>query len=168
MKRKAQIAALICGATVSAMATAMAPVTHTFEETLMPGDTFAEVLTYAAGTYVENTWNFELLEPMGVAGVLSDLQVTNLLGISGFTVNVYGTNFTEANDLLEVSSSLPSGVYAFTVKGTALRSWGGSYALSVGTAPNSEPHNWAIVLVGLGLLGLRIREHLSQAKPHLG
>jgi len=139
MKTKAQIAAFICGASMSAMASAMAPLHPAFNETLSDGGIFSEGVSYSAGMYFEDTWNVELTESMGVAGLSSDLQTGSLQAISG----------SSDQDM-------------------AVEPWGGSHVLSVSSAHVPEPQNWAILLVGIGLLALRMRELISQAKPHLG
>ena len=125
-----------------------------------PGQTFTDYL------------NFNLL-----ASPLSTLVSTvTIAPFIGFETGTFSANLSSGTSpggsligsvaLGGSQFNLAPGAYSITVTGTALSSpaIGGSYNLMV-AAPVPEPHEWAMMLAGLGLVGWAARRRKAAAEP---
>ncbi len=128
----------------------------------------------AAGAFIDNLF-FSITLPSIGTGVLSDVFVNApsmpLFDITGLSANLWadlGTIGTvDASDILllplgsgdyiQGSGLLVTGDYYFQLTGTGAGALGGQYFYNAAAVPVPEPTSWAMLLAGLGLVGLQLR-----------
>lgn len=136
-----------------------APVTY--------GDTFAVA---AQGT-INHSLTFTITTPLYAGSGVSDIplsvtaanfnmDITNLSAqIFDSSNNLYVSyvQFGDADHLVLPANSLfAAGNYTLKIGGTS-SSNGGFYSVGAATIPVPEPETWAMLLAGLGLVGMRLR-----------
>jgi hypothetical protein len=76
-------------------------------------------------------------------------------------------NFVQNGDAdhltLPDNTFFAAGDYTMLVGGNATGSAGGLYNITAVTAPVPEPETWGMLLAGLGLIGLRLRQKRAHA-----
>jgi len=119
------------------------------------GDTFTDKYTFTLTG--SSTVVGDLLSYTGNAK--NGLDITNLAlyGTSGLLLT--GTQVsTGATDIWQLSSAtLGAGDYYLAVSGSAVSKSAGSYSLGVTVTPVPEPETYAMLLGGLGLMGVVAR-----------
>lgn len=119
------------------------------------GDTFTDKYTFTLTG--ASTITGDLLSYTGNAK--NGLDITNLAlyGTSGLLLT--GTQVsTGASDVWQLSSAvLGAGNYYLAVSGSAVSKSAGSYSLGVTVTPVPEPETYAMLLGGLGLMGVVAR-----------
>jgi len=141
----------------------------------------AAAASYSAGTlgstpYINNvsvpvgsfldTYTFDLAAPsMDLVGTVNSLELgwhgLSLLHISDLTatlqpVGTPGVIGSWTGNPMNVLATVAPGSYQLALSGVADGSAGGNYTLSL-AAPVPEPESYAMMLAGLGLLGLAAR-----------
>jgi len=131
-----------------------------------------------AGT-IDHSLTFAITTPLYAGSGVSDVPLSVNFGsftltvadITGLRATIYkGSNFitpfatfTSAGNpdylTLPASSYFSAGNYTLKIGGTtAPGASGGLYTVAAVTVPVPEPETWAMLLVGLSLVGLRLRQ----------
>jgi hypothetical protein len=129
------------------------------DQFVLPSASFDDLLTFST-----------LASP--VSSVVSNISFTfpgGGFGISPFSAMLYaGSTGTGAGTLVASGGStlnLTPGDYSIRFTGTATGASGGLWSASV-SAPVPEPHEWAMMLAGLGLVGFAAsRKHRDSRMP---
>ncbi|MEW6676726.1 MAG: FxDxF family PEP-CTERM protein [Pseudomonadota bacterium] len=121
------------------------------------------------GVYFEDIWNLDFSTAAQVAGLVADRQIGSAYNISGFMVNLDGSGWVSVpGDLFDSVGTVSAGMHTLAVKGTADGTYGGAYLLSLTAVPVPEAETWAMILAGLGLVGLRVRKQMKSAERLVG
>lgn len=125
-----------------------------------------------------HTLTFGITTPLNANSSVADIQTSSLFGpftftvtdITGIGATIYDGNnnhyasFTATNNNLDYLT-LPSntyfavdGNYKLVVTGTTAGVLGSSYEIKATTVPVPEPETYAMLLVGLGLVGYRLHQ----------
>lgn len=144
-----------------------------------PGISFDGVIlvSSSAPASFTHTLTFGITAPLYATSSVEDIETTQLFGPFTFTVtNItgIGANIYDGNNNLYASFAptsnldyltLPSNTYfavdsnyKLVVTGTTAGALGGSYEIKATTVPVPEPETYAMLLVGLGLIGYRLRQ----------
>lgn len=125
------------------------------------------------GSSFADVFNFNLLAPSNIAGIGQSVSMTFSFPPPFGTVVLPPVTFTSVS-LLDsgnhiiwssgspsanfsfTGSSLAADIYHLNVVGTA-SGYGGGYAVSLMAAPVPEPGEWAMMLAGLGIVGIMAR-----------
>lgn len=137
------------------------------------GDTFS---VSTKGT-IDHSLTFDILTDLYAGAGLIDLELGVSVGkftltftnITGLSAKIYDNNGglyasfvapTTDPDFLVLpwGSFFEMGNYTLKIGGEATGSLGGSYVIAAATAPVPEPETWGMLLAGLGLIGLRLRQ----------
>jgi len=134
-------------------------------------------LTFASGATISDAWTFTLPTLSTFDGLVSSTYtgpVTN--AIQGFAATLtgpdsYSQTWTYQSlapmariQLLFNSVDLAAGNYSLAVSGIAgAGAAGSSYQVQLNTAPVPEPHEWAMMLAGLGVVGWAARRRQATA-----
>lgn len=132
----------------------------------LPGSSFSEyvnftipalsITTNSVNTYVLNLGGFNLL---GIAGLTIDVWNGTHLNGSTLRSTFSGKNTTNFIDNLE------AGQYYLDISGYLGNSTSlGQYSVALQTLPVQEPENYAMLLAGLGLIGLSARRRKKVRK----
>lgn len=122
---------------------------------------------------INHSLGFDITEPLyagsGIADVSLALQFGNftltIKDITGLNAKIYDdsnnlyASFSPVGgnpDLLALplGTFFAQGHYTLAVGGTATGLLGGTYAIAAATVPVPEPKTWAMLLAGIGLIGL--------------
>lgn len=144
--------------------------------TINPPAYFSEVIEKSIGTF-SDIWSFTIAVPTYSGGSVSNLAISiptlgNLFNISDLSVQLFSSTNSLIFDLdatpgstdqIKVGSGtfLP-GDYYFNVAGNADGLNGGQYVFAVTTLPVPEPETYAMLLAGLGLVGVMARRRLNK------
>lgn len=150
---------------------------------ILPNNNYVSVVNVTNA--FQHDWIFDIPTEMFSGGSVSNvpinfkigLQDYNVANITGLSVKLYNSSNDLILDLDTVSGStanvkIGSGVfpvadnYYFRISGagSAPISGAGVYSFAVTTAPVPETETWAMMLAGLGLVGLQLRRKGKVAK----
>ncbi len=124
-----------------------------------------------------HTLTFGITTPLYATSSVENIEITQLVGPFTFTVtditdisatildgddNLYASFTSTSNpDYLTLPSNTYFAVdsnYKLVVTGTTAGTLGSSYEIKATTVPVPEPETYAMLLVGLGLVGYRLRQ----------
>lgn len=125
--------------------------------------------TVGAGSFSE-CFSFSIAAPFAFSATTVNIPVANpitggsFFDISGLALNVVNTGAVVATAMTGTgfSSALQYLNYQATVSGVGKGSMGGSYAYAFASAV-PEPGEWAMLLSGLGLIGVMVRRRTASA-----
>ena len=136
---------------------------------------FADIFTFSIIGAATNTATAVTLDNSGAApalnidnGVLSLFQDLGTVGVSVGDVQIgssvlFGAG--PANASASIDSLLSNGSYYYKVAGNAVGRFGGKYDFNADAVP--EPETYALMLVGLGLIGFIGRRRLNKSASAL-
>lgn len=131
---------------------------------LGPISSNASFSSTVTGSFLD-TFTFTLAKPSNVAASLTNVALTfgswTYNGITGLSASLNGSplfSSTSTSGPATVTvfagvASLPAGGFSLTVQGNA-GTGGGSYGGNIVAAPVPEPETFAMLLAGLGLMGV--------------
>lgn len=148
--------------------------------TLTAPTSMAHVILKPVGPF-SDTWIFDIVgTPLWAGGSVSNLSISlspllTLYNIDSLSVKLFNASHTLIQDLdlnpgssanIKVGSgTFPVGNdYYLTISGNASGMFGGQYVFAVTTLPVPETETWAMLLAGLGLVGLQLRRKSKMAK----
>jgi hypothetical protein len=173
---KLQALALVAGLamTGSAYAIDMNPVDTADLGSFGPGQTYGGAFYVAAppNSTIDNSLTFNINTALYAGAGVSDIPLTFSVAITDITdlsAEIYDSSSTLLytfvpnngdNDhlILPANSYFATGDYTLKVGGTTAGASGGFYSVAAITVPVPEPETWGMLLVGLGLVGLRLRQ----------
>ncbi len=140
-----------------------------------PGQTYGEAFYVAAaqGSIIDNSLTFNINTALYAGAGVSDIPLTftvAITDITGLSAEIFDSSstttplytFVQNGDadhlILPANSYFATGNYTLKVGGTTTGSSGGFYSVAAITVPVPEPETWAMLLVGLSLVGFRLRQ----------
>lgn len=187
MKHIRQIALSIACACVAAPAYASTPTSYGYTNV---GDITGALTSgsyefYASGlqTVVPGSFAYDFFFQVGVPyiglGVVADLPSAGpRYNITGLTVDLYSDGGSVASadladsmlftlgtgDYISGGGTLGAGNYYFHITGQAAGNLGGKFSYSASAVPVPEPETWAMLVAGIGLVGLQLRRRINTGK----
>lgn len=141
--------------------------------------TYSQVVQVAVGSFSDK-WIFDIPTTLFSGGSVSNLNISisnfgDLFNIGGLSVQLYDNTNTLITNLnsnpgssanFKVGSGVfvPANDYYFAVSGTGTGSFGGQYVFAVTTLPVPEPASYAMLLAGLGFIGVIARRRSAQSR----
>lgn len=137
---------------------------------------YADAFSVSTAGSINHTLSFDITAPLYAGAGVSDVPLSLVFGMFTLTItDITGLNasiFDSSSNLytsfvptsnpdyltLPASTYFAPGSYTLNVSGTAFGSNGGMYTVAAVTIPVPEPETWAMLLVGLGLVGMRLRQ----------
>lgn len=174
MKLRALALAAILTMTGNAYATSLGLVaTHDLGD-FDGGEIFLNTFTVATPGTIDHSLTFDITGNLYAGSGVFDLSLANIINIDSLTADIFTTSNTETafasftpigGDLLVLPLGTYFGIGSYTLKiggqatGTGLGGLlpGGAYTVAAVTVPVPEPETWAMLLAGLGLVGLQLR-----------
>lgn len=136
--------------------------------------TWSESFAVSVTGTIDHSLNFNITTPLYAGSAVSDIPLsffmidyTNITGLNaniykniGITSTLY-TTFVQNGDpdhlVLPANSFFDVGNYTLKIGGNSVGSNGAMYTVAAVTVPVPEPETWAMLLAGLGLVGLQLR-----------
>ena len=129
---------------------------------------------------IDHSLTFNITTPLYAGSAVSDIQLSFLFGtfknITGLSAQIFNSSntlyatFVQNGDadhlILPPSSYFAVDSYTLKVGGLSTGSNGGFYSVAAVTAI-PEPGTWALLLVGLGLVGLRLRQKAATLSQNI-
>ena len=167
--KTARLGAALALALAALPGTASATTTYTFNLGLNPN--VALPVVHSADSFIDH-FAFKLNPAGNVAAQGVSLNFAPFYNISGGSFQLYSGvigsgsamgGSTPLNNIPASYASLGAGDYYFNITGNANGTAGGGYLFSMVTAPVPEPDALALMLSGLGLIGVVMRRRLAPA-----
>lgn len=144
------------GASIEWMAGVSVPNTPLFNHTF----TFTITENLFAGSGISDTpLNFTIGDVVNQYKNITDLSATIYKSDSSYHVG-FVKNGDADHLILPDNTFFAAGAYTMIIGGNASGSAGGLYNIAAVTAPVPEPETWGMLLAGLGLIGLRLRQRM--------
>lgn len=142
---------------------------------------YVDGFTVSSTGPLDHNLSFDILTDLYAGAGVADVELGFTLGsftltftnITGLSANIYDssnalyTSFVAAGGpdflVLPWGSYFAAGSYTLKIGGTATGSLGGMYTVAAATAPVPEPETWGMLLAGIGLIGLRLRQKRAGA-----
>lgn len=182
---KLRVLALVAGLMMSAGASALELnlVDNTNLGNFGASTTWSESVTVSGAGQINHSLAFTITENLYAGSGVFDIPLEMPFG--AFTVTVYNidglsaqifdgnnnlyTSFVQSGGnpdhlTLPEGSFFAAGDYTLKIGGTATGTVGAMYTIAAVTAPVPEPETWAMLLVGMGLIGLRARQKAKAAR----
>jgi hypothetical protein len=146
------------------------------------GELYGEVFTVAETGMISHSLTFNITGGLYAGSAVFDLSLGNITNIRDLTAQIFaGSSSTVyasfdpspvlGNDFLILPFGTYFGVGNYTLKingqATGTGAFGlpnGAYTIGAVTLPVPEPETYAMLLVGLGLVGLRLRQKNAARK----
>lgn len=144
------------------------------------GELYGEIFTVATAGTINHSLTFDITGALYAGSGIFDLSLGNITNINGLTAKIFSSgsstpyaSFTPVlgGDLLVLPVGTYFGVGSYTLKiggeATGMALFGlpaGSYSIGAVTAPVPEPETWAMLLAGMGLVALRVRQKARAAQ----
>jgi hypothetical protein len=146
------------------------------------GETYIDAFSVTASGPINHSLTFNINTNLYAGSGVSDVPLDLTFG--SFTLSVYNISSLSAQ-ILDSSNNLyasfisngdfdhltlpggsyfTAGNYTLKIGGTATGTSGGMYTVTAVTVPVPEPETYAMLLVGLGLVGYRLRQKNRAAK----
>lgn len=182
---KLQVLTLVAGLAMTGSAYAVTALNHThtgpitgniITSSFGAGETFVDAFSVAAVGTINHSLTFNINTNLYAGSGVSDIPLDltygyftlNILNINNLSAKIFDSNNIlyatfmqngDANHLtLPSSSYFAVGDYTLKIGGDATGTSGGMYTVAAVTVPVPEPETWAMLLVGLGLVGFRLRQ----------
>lgn len=144
--------------------------------------TYADGFSVASAGAINHSLTFTILTNLYAGSGVSDIPLSLTIGqtsteftnINGLTAEIFDSgnvsyaSFVSAGDAdhltLPANSYFAAGNYTLIIGGTATGIGGGMYTVAAVTAPVPEPETWGMLLAGVGLIGLRMRQRNRAAR----
>jgi len=170
MKLSTSVKAIAAAAILAASASSAFAVTKSLGQ-LTAGETAAKSFTPDTGSFTDYlTFNLAFDGLVGVSAnetvlTMFNFTVYDIDGLAGLVQKKSGNTWNSianfAGNNTSYSFDLDQGSYRFVFTGTALGTAGGLYTAAVTAVP--EPESYAMMLAGLGVMGMIARRRKSKA-----
>jgi hypothetical protein len=178
MKSIRQIALAVACACVAVPASAASTYGYTNIGDITGALTTGDMEFYASGlqTVIPGSFTYDFFFQVGIPyiglGVVADLpSIGPKFNITGLTVDLYSDGGAAGpagsgdsmlfslgtGDYITGGGTLGAGNYYFHISGQAVGTLGGQFSYSASAVPVPEPETWAMLVAGLGLVGLQLR-----------
>lgn len=135
---------------------------------------------FESGSF-SDIWSFSLAQTTDLTSTTVAINLPKVFGIGNGVVNLFSGKANDAvadtlvgsynfdgstGDTAHTYASLLSGSYFYQVNGTITGPLGGTYALASSAAPSAaapvpEPETYAMLLAGLGVVGIAARRRVK-------
>lgn len=144
------------------------------------GEIVLEVFDVATAGTINHSLTFDITGDLYAGSGVFDISLGNIVNIDGLTANIFKSSNTTpyatftpiGGDLLVLLPGTYFGTGSYTLKiggeatGNGLLGLlpAGAYTVAAVTVPVPEPETWAMLLVGMGLVGLRVRQKAKASR----
>jgi len=166
------MAAAAAAATLMGVANAASATNYTITLTALPGGSqtggFSATVVGTGPTTFSDTFNFTLAAPGSANATITTILLNGLNNLN-FTVgqvlldglipfNVVTGGSSAPDTATLTATNIGAGAHTIVVNGSiAAGSTGGSYAGVLNVAPVPEPATWAMMILGMGMVGMGLR-----------
>ena len=136
--------------------------------------TWSESFAVSVTGTIDHSLTFNITTPLYAGSGVSDIPLSFFMidytNITGLNANIYKnvgststlyTTFVQNGDpdhlVLPANSFFDVGNYTLKIGGNSVGTNGAFYSVAAVTVPVPEPETWAMLLAGLGLVGLQLR-----------
>lgn len=171
-------AGLMVGSSANAAVNSLSLTDSLFLGSFGAPTTYADGFSVASAGTINHSLTFTILTNLYAGSGVSDIPLsftigqttTTITNINGLSAQIFDSSnnvtpyatFVQNGDadhlILPANSFFAAGNYTLKIGGTATGSSGGMYTVAAVTAPVPEPETWGMLLAGVGLIGLRLRQ----------